>query len=207
MTRRNFALVAAALFVAVGLAVTVAAARGATGTAASVAPAHAGLRHVTIESSWAHAYGDLHELKAGAIAVVLGTVMSGQQLATSSFGVNTPTKEFQIHVERTLKGSVPTTVAVQQIGGTTADGTTVVEVSDDPLLAAGERGIFFLFTSNGAFYTLLDGGMGHFTSANGIVDQRGAFAASPAFIRSGRQPAAPIHGVSEAAFVAQVLAA
>jgi hypothetical protein len=167
----------------------------------------AGPQHVIVDSSWVFSFSDLHELKAGAIAVVLGTVTSERQLAVSNYGPNTPTMEFQIRVERTLKGSVPATIAVQQIGGTLQNGAVVVQDKDDPLLVVGERGVFFLYTRDATYYTLLDGAMGHFTITTGKVNHRGAFAPSPASIAAGRQPAAPIHGLAEADFIAQVLAA
>lgn len=207
MSRRTFAIVAGSFLVALALAVAFAAARGIPGTVGAAGGLSRSPRHVRVSSSWARGYADLHELKAGAVAIVLGTVTSGRQLAVSSFGPGTPTMEYQIHVERALKGSVPATVSVRQIGGTTADGAVVVEDTEDPALAVGERGVFFLFTSDATYYTLLDGGMGHFAITAGTVNQRGAFAASPAAIAAGRSPVASIHGAAEADFIAQVLAA
>ena len=207
MSRRTFAIVTGSFLVALALAVAFAATRVVPGTAGATGRVTGTPRHVEVSSSWARGYADLHELKAGAAAVVLGTVTSGRQLAVSSFGPGTPTMEYQIHVERALKGSVPATVGVRQIGGTTPDGAVVVADTEDPALAAGERGVFFLFTSDATYYTLLDGGMGHFAITAGTVDQRGAFAASPAAIAAGRPAVASIHGVAEADFVAQVLAA
>lgn len=207
MSRRTLVIVTSSFLVALALAVAFAAARGASGTAGAAGRLIGTPRHVEVSSSWAHGYADLHELKAGAAAIVLGTVTSGRQLAVSSFSPGTPTMEYQIRVERALKGNVPAAVDVRQIGGTTPDGALIVKDTEDPALAVGERGVFFLFTTDATYYTLLDGGMGHFAITAGTVDQRGAFAASPAAIAAGRPAAAPIHGVGEDDFVAQVLAA
>jgi hypothetical protein len=155
-----------------------------------------------VDGSYAIGYGDLKGLKGGSKLMVLGTLTAVRVTEGDPAFANNETSYFTFKVERALGGpfaaKIGATITVAQIGGpNTTD-------NDDPPLTVGERAVLFPWTGDGAYYSILDGGVGHFAIAGGQVHQVRPWGIPAA----GETTKAPgVDGVSEASFVAQVLAA
>ncbi len=87
---------------------------------------------------------DIPERAKGADSVVVGTIVDVQaSFKTNRHGDQLIVSRAVVLVEETMKGrSGQTTVEVDVEGGTVGDLT--LEVSDMPMIAAGERAAFFL---------------------------------------------------------------
>ena len=105
------------------------------------------------------------ELFDQAALILEGTVVSRGPDASGS-----PSTEYRVQVDRTIKGRAPwSEVVVRVPGGTTAEGLTL-EIHGAPELAVGERALLFLKARPAGTYGILHLAMGAFREAG--VDGR-----------------------------------
>jgi hypothetical protein len=159
------------------------------------------LIQTSITSDYAISYANLHELKAGADLVLLGTV-TGIQGATYLESFKYVETTFTFRIEAVLGGKQQAQFAsshvipLQQAGGIAQGYQTTNQ--DEPLMAVGERAFVFLHyrpdgTLGSPTYETLGGPQGRFIASNGMV--RGLHAL-PTMI--------PDAGMSEANFRAAI---
>jgi len=130
-----------------------------------------------VSVDYANYYMDLHELKAGADLVLLGTV-TGIQATTYRQDFKYVMTTYTFRIESVLGGKRQAQVAasqvvpIQQVGGT-AGGVQTID-RDEPLMAVGERAVVFLhYRPDGVLgtptYETLGGPAGRFPVSDGIA--------------------------------------
>ncbi len=160
------------------------------------------LIQTSASSDYATYYANLHELKAGADLVVLGTV-TGIKGATYLHAYQYVSTTYTFRIEAVLGGKRQATIAgslvvpIQQIGDT-AGGVQTTD-PDQPLMAVGERAFVFLhYRPDGVLgspaYETLGGPVGRFIVSGGIVHK----------LHSAPMPMIPAAGMSEADFRAEI---
>lgn len=203
MSRRILALAAGTLVASVVLVTFTVAVFGVSlvqPTAPSSAASHEAQQAVSNRN--ATAYGSLRELKEGATLVAVGAVSAVRHNASDAHFGGAPASYFTFGVERVLKGKAVSRAVVAQVTSDDGEGTNVT-TAYDPALAVGEQAVLFLYTSDASYFTLLDGGAGHFTVANGLVQQRRPW---PGGAEGAASSTPAVSGVTLDDFITQVLA-